>query len=73
MVHTAAMVSLDANKADLIFETNVNGTRLVVGGAVAIGFLELIRNIPLLVLLYLFYYVLGPIFGFGSAVAASSR
>ncbi|MEM0936306.1 MAG: amino acid ABC transporter permease [Pseudomonadota bacterium] len=37
---------------------------LVVGKAVAIGFLELIRNIPLLVLLYLFYYVLGPIFGF---------
>ncbi len=37
---------------------------LVVGTAVSIGFLELIRNIPLLVLLYLFYYVLGPIFGF---------
>ncbi len=37
---------------------------LVVGTAVAIGFLELIRNIPLLVLLYLLYYVLGPIFGF---------
>lgn len=36
---------------------------LVVGTAVAVGFLELIRNIPLLVLLYLFYYVLGPIFG----------
>ncbi|WP_108485466.1 amino acid ABC transporter permease [Oceaniglobus ichthyenteri] len=36
---------------------------LVVGKGVAIGFLELIRNIPLLVLLYLFYYVLGPIFG----------
>ena len=36
---------------------------LVIGRAVAIGFLELIRNIPLLVLLYLFYYVLGPIFG----------
>ena len=35
---------------------------LIVGKAVAIGFLELIRNIPLLVLLYLFYYVLGPIF-----------
>ena len=32
--------------------------------AVAVGFLEFIRNIPLLVLLYLFYYVLGPIFGF---------
>lgn len=37
---------------------------LVVGAAVAVGFLEFIRNIPLLVLLYLFYYVLGPIFGF---------
>lgn len=37
---------------------------LVVGTRVAIVFLELIRNIPLLVLLYLFYYVLGPIFGF---------
>ena len=36
---------------------------LVIGSAVAIGFLEFIRNIPLLVLLYLFYYVLGPIFG----------
>ena len=36
---------------------------LVMGKAVAVGFLELIRNIPLLVLLYLFYYVLGPIFG----------
>jgi polar amino acid transport system permease protein len=37
---------------------------LIMGTAVSIGFLELIRNIPLLVLLYLFYYVLGPIFGF---------
>ncbi len=36
---------------------------LVIGSAVAVGFLEFIRNIPLLVLLYLFYYVLGPIFG----------
>ncbi len=35
---------------------------LVVGNAVAVGFLELVRNTPLLVLLYLFYYVLGPIF-----------
>ncbi len=35
----------------------------VVGRAVAVGFLELVRNTPLLVLLYLFYYVLGPIFG----------
>ncbi|MCL3883532.1 amino acid ABC transporter permease [Marivita sp. GX14005] len=37
---------------------------LIVCTGVAIGYLELIRNIPLLVLLYLFYYVLGPIFGF---------
>lgn len=35
---------------------------LVIGSAVAVGFLEFVRNIPLLVLLYLFYYVLGPIF-----------
>ncbi|WP_044007121.1 amino acid ABC transporter permease [Jannaschia sp. CCS1] len=37
---------------------------LVIGSAVAVAFLEFNRNIPLLVLLYLFYYVLGPIFGF---------
>ena len=43
---------------------------LVVGSAVAVGFLELIRNIPLLVLLYLFYYVLGPIFGLDRYVAS---
>ncbi len=35
---------------------------LVVGTAVAIGFLEFVRNMPILVLLYLFYYVLGPVF-----------
>ncbi len=45
-------------------------SRLVVGTAVALGFLELIRNIPLLVLLYLFYYVLGPIFGFDRYTAS---
>lgn len=43
---------------------------LVIGTAVAIGFLEFIRNIPLLVLLYLFYYVLGPIFGFDRYTAS---
>jgi len=35
---------------------------LIVGSAVAVVFLEIVRNMPLLVLLYLFYYVLGPIF-----------
>ena len=43
---------------------------LLVGTAVAVGYLELIRNIPLLVLLYLFYYVLGPIFGFDRYTAS---
>ena len=36
---------------------------LLVGTAVAVAYLEFIRNMPLLVLLYLIYYVLGPIFG----------
>ena len=43
---------------------------LVVGTAVAVVFLEVIRNIPLLVLLYLFYYVLGPIFGLNRYTAS---
>ena len=37
-------------------------SNLVVGSALAVAFLEFVRNMPLLVLLYLFYYVLGPIF-----------
>ena len=36
---------------------------LLVGTGVAVAYLEFIRNMPLLVLLYLIYYVLGPIFG----------
>lgn len=36
---------------------------LIVGRWVAQGFLEIVRNSPLLVLLYVFYYVFGPIFG----------
>ena len=43
---------------------------LAVGTGVAIGYLEFIRNIPLLVLLYLFYYVLGPVFGLDRWTAA---
>ena len=42
----------------------------VICTGVAVGFLELIRNIPLLVLLYLFYYVLGPIFKFDRYTAS---
>ncbi len=37
-------------------------SELVIGKAMAVVFLEIVRNMPLLVLLYLFYYVLGPIF-----------
>ncbi len=36
---------------------------LVVGTGFAIVYLEFVRNMPILVLLYVFYYVLGPIFG----------
>lgn len=43
---------------------------LYISTRVAIVFLELIRNIPLIVLLYLFYYVLGPIFGFDRYTAS---
>ncbi len=42
---------------------------LIIGRAVANIFLEVVRNTPLLVQLYLFYYVLGPIFGFDRHVA----
>lgn len=43
---------------------------LVVGRAVAIGYLEIVRNVPLLVLIYLFYYVFGPIFGLDRVTAS---
>lgn len=37
VVHTAAIVSLDANMAEQMHTTNVVGTQLVIGGAVARG------------------------------------
>ena len=40
-------------------------SRSIVGRAVARGYVELIRNTPLLVQLYLFYFVLAPILGIG--------
>ncbi len=43
---------------------------LVVGKALAVVFLEFVRNTPILVLLYLFYYVLGPIFDLDRYVAS---
>jgi len=45
-------------------------SNLVIGSKVAVGFLEIVRNVPLLVLLYLFYYVLGPIFGYDRYTAS---
>lgn len=43
---------------------------LVLGTGVAVAYLEFVRNMPLLVLLYIFYYVLGPIFGFDRYTAS---
>jgi len=45
-------------------------SKLVVGNAIAVVFLEIVRNLPLLILLYLFYYVLGPIFALDRYAAA---
>ena len=45
-------------------------SNLIVGRAFSNVFIELIRNLPLLVLLYLCYYVLGPIFGLDRFVAS---
>ena len=45
-------------------------SNLIVGRAIAIVFLEIVRNTPLLVLLYLFYYVMGPIFDLDRYVAS---
>ena len=45
-------------------------SNLVVGRALATVFLEFVRNMPLLVLLYLFYYVLGPIFNLDRYMAS---
>jgi polar amino acid transport system permease protein len=42
---------------------------LIIGTAAATVFLELVRNTPILILLYLFYYVLGPVFGWDRFVA----
>ena len=43
---------------------------LLIGSGVALVYLEFVRNIPLLVLLYLIYYVMGPIFKFDRYMAA---
>jgi dihydroflavonol-4-reductase len=43
VVHTAAMVSLDANKAEQTYHTNVTGTKLVIGGAVEKGIKSIIH------------------------------
>jgi dihydroflavonol-4-reductase len=43
VVHTAALVSLDKNKADLIYRTNVRGTELVIGNAVEMGLRSIVH------------------------------
>ena len=43
---------------------------LFIGTKIAICFLEFVRNVPLLVLVYLFYYVLGPVFKYDRYTAS---
>lgn len=43
VVHAAAMVSLDARQAELVRHTNVQGTKLVVGGAVERGMKSIVH------------------------------
>ena len=43
---------------------------LLIGTKIAICFLEFVRNVPLLVLVYLFYYVLGPVFKYDRYTAS---
>jgi polar amino acid transport system permease protein len=45
-------------------------SNLVIGKWLSIALLEFLRNMPLLVLVYLFYYVLGPIFTWSRIMAA---
>ena len=40
-------------------------SRSLVGGALARGYVEVVRNTPLLVQLYLFYFIMAPILGIG--------
>ncbi len=43
VVHTAAMVSIDQKDAELVHQTNVGGTQLVIGGAVEQGIEHIIH------------------------------
>lgn len=45
-------------------------SNLIIGTAVASLIVDFVRNIPILVLLYLFYYVLGPIFNLNRYTAS---
>lgn len=53
----------------------LNNSNSIVGRAIATGYVELIRNTPLLVQIYLLYFVFGPVIGldrFSTAVLALS-
>ena len=43
VIHTAAMVSIDKRDAQLVHDTNVGGTRLVIGNAVRVGIPHIIH------------------------------
>jgi dihydroflavonol-4-reductase len=43
VIHTAAMISTQKKDQDLVYDTNVNGTRYVIGGAVDAGLQHIIH------------------------------
>lgn len=43
LIHTAAMVSIDKRDAQRVYDTNVGGTRLVVGNAVRMGLSKIVH------------------------------
>ena len=43
VIHTAAMISTLKKDADLVFDTNVNGTKYVIGGAVEAGMKHIVH------------------------------
>lgn len=70
---TTIMISLVSFLLALLFGLGLALLRLsglVVGRLLALWLVELLRNVPLLVLVYIFYFVLGPILGWDRLTAA---
>ncbi|MEZ8967760.1 amino acid ABC transporter permease [Vibrio breoganii] len=68
-----SMISLVATLAIGLVTALLRNSNSVVGRTIATGYVELIRNTPLLVQIYLLYFVFGPVIGldrFSTAVLA---